>query len=76
MLSQPFDFIHQRELFDLKIFTIPLSKPKYHMKTKVLRLMPKGTPVCFDCNHSEDCILIYIFMLILHIYIYINRWCA
>lgn len=41
-----------------------------------MRLVPEGTPVCFDYKHSEDYILIYVFMFLLHIYIYINRCCA
>lgn len=41
-----------------------------------VRLVPEGTPVCFGCKHSVDFILIYIFMLILQIYIYINSCCA
>jgi len=39
-----------------------------------MRLVPEGTPVCFDYKHSEDCVLIYVFVLILCIYI--KRCCA
>lgn len=75
MLSQPFVLIHQRVTGTQDIYLTSFQNTILYKKKEFasMRLVPEGTSVWFNCKHSKYCILIYVFMLILHIYIYINK---